>query len=105
MPKCLCLYFCLNYSVAVSGSATENADYRSLTKNFLYNLGDPATKSFTISTIDDQRLEGQETITLTLSSINSHVTPGDIDVMTIIIIDNDGLYLYTIYAFKFHSKF
>ena len=90
---------CLNSSVAVGGSATENVDYNSFNKNFLYNPGDSPTKSFTISTIDDQRLEGQETITLTLSSLTSHVTPGDIATMTVTIIDNDGLY------HKFHLCF
>ena len=90
---------CLKSSVAVGGSATENVDYNLFNKNFFYNPGDSPTKTFTISTTDDGRLEGQETITLTLSSLTSHVTPGDIATMTVTIIDNDGLY------HKFHLSF
>lgn len=97
--------FGLNCSVAVSGSATESVDYSTFTRSFFYNPGDPSTKTFTISTIDDERLEGQETIILTLSTIQNHVTPGDIDMMTITIIDNDGLYLCAIYVYKLLLRF
>ncbi|CAB3993084.1 TM2 domain-containing 1-like, partial [Paramuricea clavata] len=78
-------------NVQVSGTATELVDYSSFTKAFFYNPGDPSTKTFTIRTIDDQRLEGLETIILTLSSIHSHVTPGNIPSMTITIVDNDAI--------------
>ncbi|XP_028394545.1 uncharacterized protein LOC114518753 [Dendronephthya gigantea] len=78
-------------TIQVGGSATENEDYSPLTKVFLYTPGGSRTKTFTITTTDDQRLEGLETIVLTLSSVNSHVTPGNIPSTTITIIDNDAI--------------
>ena len=79
-------------SIQVTGTATENTDYTLSTKNFIFNP-DESTKELTITTTDDERLESTETIILTLSSVTSHVTPGNIPSMTITIIDNDGLYL------------
>ena len=99
MYKLFLHIFCEFYSITVSGSATETTDYTISTKVFLYQPSDPSTKEVTISTVDDQRLEGLETITLTLSSTNLHVTPVNIPSTTITIVDNDGLYLCVIYTY------
>jgi ribosomal protein L35AE/L33A len=52
--------------VSSDGTATKNKDYKKITKNLNWDDGDTKPKSFTVSILDDDKIEGNETFKLKL---------------------------------------
>lgn len=78
-------------SIALGGTATETVDYTTSSAAVLFQVNGPTTKTVTITTKNDTKLEATETITLTLSSQSNHVVPGGIITTIVTIADNDAV--------------
>ncbi|MFT3679724.1 MAG: M43 family zinc metalloprotease [Ferruginibacter sp.] len=82
-----------NASVTFSvmgGTATQNIDYTISPATVTYTAGDNGVKTVTITVIDDQAAEGDETIELGLSISGTGVVAGiDKQTLSIIITDDD----------------
>jgi hypothetical protein len=76
----------VNYATA-DDSAVAGADYLATSGKLIFNAGE-TSKSFTVTIINDANSEGNETITLTLSSAKDAAL-GTPSTATITIVDND----------------
>jgi uncharacterized protein YjlB len=77
----------LTVNYTVSGTATPNTDYLSLTGTVTFAAG-AASATLLISPIDDALVEGNETVVLTLGA-NAAYTLGAATQATVTIVDND----------------
>ncbi len=78
-------------SVATSnGTATAPADYTAVSQSVSFAAGDTANKTVSIPIINDTLVEGNETLTLTLSDPTGGVTLGSPSTAVLTITDNDG---------------
>ncbi|MEA5549740.1 Calx-beta domain-containing protein [Anabaena cylindrica UHCC 0172] len=71
----------------ISGTATNGVDYTSLSGNVIFAANSP-NAIITLNPLDDAIYEGDETVTLTLSSKNNY-TIGTLNTSTISIADNE----------------
>lgn len=78
----------VNYSIS-NGSATSGSDYTATNGTVSFANGDSASKVFTIRTVDDTQVEGNETVILTLSGASGGATLG-LGSATLTISDNDS---------------
>lgn len=78
----------VDYTVS-DGSATAGSDYTATSGTLNFAAGD-TSKSFTVSIVDDDLVEGDETVYLTLSNA-SGLTLGTLSSATLTITDDDGL--------------
>jgi hypothetical protein len=76
----------VNYATA-DDSAVAGADYLATSGKLIFNASE-TSKSFTVTIINDANSEGNETITLTLSSAKDAAL-GTPSTATITIVDND----------------
>ncbi|MBI3354962.1 MAG: hypothetical protein HY034_08775, partial [Nitrospirae bacterium] len=79
----------VNYATS-NGTATSGSDYTSASGALNWADGDVATKTFTVSIINDILVEGDETINLTLSSPTNGAILGSQSTATLTILDDDG---------------
>ncbi|SIO60832.1 Calx-beta domain-containing protein [Singulisphaera sp. GP187] len=70
------------------GTATAGADYTAISGRIFFNPGE-TTKTVTIPITDDQLVEANETILLTLSEPTNGATPGTPATAILTIVDND----------------
>jgi hypothetical protein len=86
-------------SVAYSttdGTATATADYTPASGTLTWNDGETGNKTFTVTILDDNIREGDETFTVTLGTPMGGVTIGTQSSATVTIQDNEGPSTYTI---------
>jgi len=72
-----------------NGSATAGADYAAATGTLSWGSGDTSAKTFTVTILDDTAVEGNETVTLTLSAATGGATIGGTNPATLTIQDDD----------------
>ena len=77
----------VNYSTA-NGTATAGSDYASASGTLSWTNGDSANKTFSVDVTDDAAIEGNETVTLSLSGETGSATLGTSSA-TLSIVDND----------------
>ncbi|MDO9495288.1 MAG: Calx-beta domain-containing protein [Nocardioides sp.] len=70
------------------GSATAGADYQAASGEIVFMPDEPATQSFDVPVVDDAVVEADETVLLSLTSVNGG-TLGDPDTATLTIQDDD----------------
>ena len=73
-----------------NGTATAPADYTAVSQSVSFAAGDTANKTVSIPIINDTLVEGNETLTLTLSSPTGGATLGSPSTAVLTITDNDG---------------
>ena len=78
----------VNYATS-NGSATSGSDYTAASGTLNFANGDAASKTFTVSVIDDTTYEGNETVTLTLSNPTGGATLGSPSSAVLTIVEND----------------
>ena len=71
-----------------NGSATAGSDYTAASSTLNWADGDAAAKTFTVNITDDALVEGDETITITLSNATG-ASLGAQSTATVTITDND----------------
>jgi hypothetical protein len=83
----------VSVSINRSGSAAEgaDADYTLSTNRVDFAAGDAASKTVTITILDDAKDEPEESLTLTLASVTGGATIGTPATATVRILDNDVL--------------
>lgn len=72
------------------GTATAGSDYQTAAGTLSWADGDAASKTFTVTIIDDTVIEANETVNLTLSAPTGGATLGGQATAVLTIIDNDG---------------
>jgi hypothetical protein len=77
----------INYATA-NGSATQPSDYTSVSGSLQFAPGE-TVKSFTVPIIDDNLVEGTETINVSLSSPGAGEVEGSPYTTTIVVLDDD----------------
>ncbi len=70
------------------GTATASTDYTATTTALVFNPGE-TTKTFTVPILDDGRLEGNETVNLTLSNISGGAVLGVTSTAVLTLVDDD----------------
>jgi DNA/RNA endonuclease G (NUC1) len=78
----------VNYATS-NGTATAGADYTATSGTLNFANGDAVSKTFTVPVLDDAIYEGNETVTLTLSSPAGGATLGSPTTSTLTIVEND----------------
>jgi len=73
-----------------NGTALAGSDYVAANGTLSWADGEAASKTFSVSILDDTIAEGNETFTVTLSSPTGGSTLGSPSVATVTIVDNDG---------------
>ena len=72
-----------------NGTATAGSDYTSRSGTLSWTDGDSANKTFSVPIINDSIYEGNETVSLTLSSATGGATIGSPGTATMTIVDDD----------------
>ena len=79
----------VNYATS-NGSASAGSDYSSTSGTLNWSDGDSSSKTFNVPIIDDNVIEGNETVNLAISSPGGGVTLCKPDTAVLTISDNDG---------------
>ena len=74
--------------LSVMGTANAPEDYVALSTELSWNDGEAGDKTLLIATTDDRLVEGSESFSLSLESVEGGL--GNPDVATLVILDNDG---------------
>ncbi|MGF1566480.1 MAG: Calx-beta domain-containing protein [Nodosilinea sp.] len=88
------------FTYSVSGTATADEDYTSLGGMITIPAGD-LSASIDVRTLDDMYLEGEETVTVTLTAVTSSddtIVLGEINTATVTIADNSSTVRYRVNA-------
>ena len=72
-----------------NGTATAGSDYTATTNTLSWASGDSASKTFTVTILDDSVYEGNETFNVTLSAPTGGATIGTPNPATVTITDNE----------------
>lgn len=75
---------------AVNGTANAGADYTATSATLSWADGDTANKTFAVAILEDSLVEGNETVTLTLSNPSGGATLGAPVTATLTIADNES---------------
>src|SRR5262249_50623274 len=78
----------VNYATS-NGTATAGSDYTAASGTLTFANGE-ASKTFTVAALEDIAVEGNETLTLTLSAPTGGATLGSPSSVTFTIVDNDS---------------
>ncbi|MCY7346197.1 MAG: hypothetical protein LH614_08225, partial [Pyrinomonadaceae bacterium] len=78
----------VNYATS-NGTATAGSDYTATNGALSWNAGEAGSKTFTVPILDDNLLEGDETVNLTLSSPTGGATLGSPNTAILTIVDNE----------------
>jgi hypothetical protein len=82
----------VNYATTTNGTATAASDYTSASGTLTFKAGVTNT-TFTVALLNDTTIEGDETVTLALSSPSSGTSlAGSNTTATITLLDNDSLF-------------
>ena len=73
-----------------NGTATSTADYTSVSQTVSFAAGDTANKTVSIPIVDDQLIEGNETVNVTVSAPTGGATLGTPSTAVLTITDNDA---------------
>ncbi len=79
-----------------NGSAQAGSDYTATTGTISFAAGDTAPKTFSVSIVDDMKIEPNETVVLTLSNPTGGATIGNPGTATLTIVDNEPAQLINI---------
>jgi len=75
---------------STNNSATAGNDYIAATGTLNWNDGDASAKTFTVTIIDDDTVEGNETLDLSLGNVTGGAVLGVPDTAALTIMDNDS---------------
>jgi len=78
----------VDYATA-DGTAVSGSDYQSASGTFTWIDGDTASRTFSVTVVDDVDVEGDENINLSLSNITGGATLGARNTASLTITDND----------------
>ncbi|HYE63971.1 MAG TPA: Calx-beta domain-containing protein, partial [Pyrinomonadaceae bacterium] len=79
----------VQYGTVAGGTATADSDHQIATGTVSFADGETASKSFTVTVIDDSTYEGDETVNLALSDPAGGATLGSQSTAVLTIVDND----------------
>jgi hypothetical protein len=75
---------------SANGTATAPADYGAIMDVLTWNDGETASKTCTVTIVDDTNVESNETVGLSLTNFTGGASPGATTSATLTINDNDG---------------